>query len=204
MHKNKLCLDKAFICKVLFLVAVLAIIFSVSSVAEAAGPFGNVRSGKNIVDMTEFGQRIKDAWSLLRHIALYIGAVALAALAVRALLGSEKEMEQMKKAGLWIIFAVFALAILPSVVNLGMEIGQTNGWSPPQSTASEVTGTSGKTGGSGASSTDEKTAPSTESSGESKAVSGYSSGSDNAKFHSPRSYELDPNDKAQNNKEPGS
>ena len=117
--------------RLLCLVFSLVILLSLAAPAEAADPFRYRDSEGNKVLFTEYEARIRAGWTLLRNAALYLGAAALACLALRALLGSEKEMEQLKKAGLWIVLAVFALSVLPGAVKLGTDTGQKYGWTPP-------------------------------------------------------------------------
>lgn len=125
-------------CKAKKSVAIIAIslfivtLFMAQSIsAEAVNPFVYQHADGSSVSLANYEKKIKEGWDILRGVGLAVGAAGLAGLGIRALLGSEKEMEQMKKGGLWIIMAVFALAVLPSAVKLGMDTGQQFGWKPP-------------------------------------------------------------------------
>ncbi len=127
----------------------ILLLLSLAAPARAAEPFQYNDSGGNTVPFTEFEDRIREGWTAARTISLYAGAAGLAGLALRALLGSEKEMEQLKKAGIWIIAAVFALSVLPAAVQLGTDTGRRYGWTPPGTGISygdSVTGGSRPTG----------------------------------------------------------
>ena len=87
-------------CKAKKSVAIIAIslfivtLFMAQSIsAEAVNPFVYQHTDGSSVSLANYEKKIKEGWDILRGVGLAVGAAGLAGLGIRALLGSEKEME---------------------------------------------------------------------------------------------------------------
>lgn len=77
----------------------------------------------------EYSSEVWEIYSIGRVISLPLAAVSVAMGAFK-MLGDEKSMAAGRKQIFITLLAVAALIILPSVVKLGLDIGQTYGWDP--------------------------------------------------------------------------
>ena len=68
----------------------------------------------------------------MSSLALAISAVTLTILAIRALIGSEKDMEALKKGFVAIIIGIFLINAIPVLVMAGVNIGYQYGFSTDQ------------------------------------------------------------------------
>lgn len=76
-----------------------------------------------------YSSKVWEIYSIGRKISLPLAAISFAMGAFK-MLGDEKSMAAGRKQLFITLLAVAALIILPSVVKLGLDIGQTYGWNP--------------------------------------------------------------------------
>ena len=82
--------------------------------------------------LQSFLTKIFQFGDMVSSLALAISAVTLTILAIRALIGSEKDMEALKKGFVAIIIGIFLINAIPVLVMAGVNIGYQYGFSTDQ------------------------------------------------------------------------
>lgn len=81
-------------------------------------------------EIASFLDEIKDFYDFAASIALPIATVAISWSGLNALLGDSRDMERAATTLKWVVIALAALYLLPSVISYGIKIFEDSGWDP--------------------------------------------------------------------------
>lgn len=111
-----------------FILVLLLLIFP--DAAHATSYYAGTDETGRQYDVTDFASGIHAVYNIARGVAIALAAVAAAAGALQMLTGNEDAASKGRSQIIMAALVIVALALLPTVVKLGVDIGRQYGWTP--------------------------------------------------------------------------
>ena len=83
-------------------------------------------------DLTPLAEKLSGYFMMARNIILAMAAVSIAWACFRIFFGAPDEVEKAKKQIKYSAMALVAFYLLPHCIRIGIDLGQTYAWKPPQ------------------------------------------------------------------------
>lgn len=111
-----------------FILVLLLLIFP--DAAHATSYYTGTDETGRQYDVTDFASGIHAVYNIARVVAIALAAVAAAAGALQMLAGNEEAASKGRTQIIMAALVIAALALLPTVVKFGVDVGRQYGWTP--------------------------------------------------------------------------